>query len=92
MNLKMKGRIDYTEFHEGNHYVCVTTPAVDAYSQPNSFKLASVSSLGSVGTEVDVVVELSGYVKKKPYQDKITHENKVFRDGVVYLRVVQKVS
>ena len=88
MNFKLKGKIDHAEFYNGSHMIYVTTPAADAYSQPNSFKLRSHTELGAVGQEISCTVAISGFIRKKPYQDKNTGQQKIYREDNVFFDVV----
>lgn len=85
MNVKMKGKIVSSELYNGKHYTVLQTPAKDTYSQPSEFKVSSVINLGSVGDEVNINCNMSGYIKRKPYLDKNTGQQKVYEDVNVYL-------
>jgi hypothetical protein len=89
MQFKLKGRIDHTEFYNGNHMHVITTPAPDAYSQPSSFKVRGPVQLGPVGQEIETHVQLSGFVRRKPYKDKQTGQDKVYWEDNVFLEVIQ---
>jgi len=86
---KLKCRIDRSEFYNNKHIVNVSTPAVDAYSKPNSYKLYSERPLGNVGDEIDVSIELTGYIREKKYNDKQTGQQKVYYEDVTFLTVVE---
>ncbi len=85
MTIQLKGRIDHTEFFNGKNMTIITTPAVDAYSQPASYKLRSQAQLGAVGQEIMVDVSISGFVRKKPYTDKQTQQPKIYWEDNVFL-------
>lgn len=85
MQLSMRGKIDHTEFYNGNYITIITTPAPDAYSKPESFKLRSPNQLGAVGSEIAVTVSVRGYVRKKPYVDKSTGQQKTYWEENVFM-------
>ena len=88
MKLTINGRIDSSEFFNGKHMVIVVTPAVDAYSQPSSFKVRAQNALGNIGDEISLEVEVSGYVQRKTYQNKKTNQPDTFMEPNVYFDVL----
>lgn len=88
MNFLMNGRVDKNEFHGGNNYTYLTTPAVDAYSQPSAFKVRSPSQLGAVGTELELVCTVSGYIHVKTWKDKASGDTKTFDEAKVFFDAV----
>ncbi len=86
--MTMTFRVDHSEFYDGKHVIVGTTPAKDEFSRPSSFRLRSDKPF-SINQTVDVLVEVSGYVRKQPYEDKKTKESKIFYDGVVYWDVIE---
>jgi hypothetical protein len=81
----IKGRIQHTEFYNGKHTTVIQTPAQDAYSHPQSFKIRSEAPFGNVGDEMTADVTIRGNCRQKPYRDKQTGEQKYFWDDNVYL-------
>ena len=88
MKLTINGRIDSSEFFNGKYMVVVVTPAVDAYSQPSSFKVRAQNQLGNIGEEVALEVEVSGYVQRKTYLNKKTNQSEIFNEANVYFDVL----
>lgn len=89
MKFQLIGRIEHFENVSGKFQTVIATPAADAYSKPNSFKLKSDYSLGAVGEEITVDVELSGYVRAKPYKDKNTGYDKIFHEPNVFFQATR---
>lgn len=92
MNFTMKCRIDDAEFVNNSNFYTVSTPVPDAYSHPNSYRLRSLNQLGDVGQEIFVDVVVSGYVRRKPYQDKKTGQPKVYHEQNVFFDAVLSQS
>ena len=92
MNFKIKCRIDRTEFYNNKHIINVSTPAIDTYSKPNAFKIYSSKPLGNAGDEIEPMVELSGFIRQKKYNDKQTGQEKVYFEDVTFLNVVDAVA
>lgn len=88
MAFKMIARIESTEFHEQKYYTVVTTPAPDAFSHPNRFKVTSDQMIGQLTQAVELELSVGGIVREKPYQDKVTRQPKVFMEAQVYLNVI----
>jgi hypothetical protein len=88
----MLGRIDSSEFYNGNHYISLSTPAEDAYSKPSTFKIQSEKALGGIGEEIQVEIKISGYVKEKTYTDKNTGEIKKFSEPHVFFTVANSLK
>ena len=89
MKVQLTGRIESQDFYNGNYTTVIATPAPDAYSQPSSYKIRSSNQLGSVKSEITVWVEISGFVKDKPYKDRQTGENKIFQEANVFFEVCE---
>lgn len=86
IDFQLKGRIEETQFDNGSYRYLLVTPAPDAYSQPSSYKLQSDNQIGQPGQEVVVNVRMSGFVRKKPYNDKKTQQPKVYWEDNVILK------
>lgn len=85
VKFQLTGRIESSENINGKYHSVLATPAEDAYSKPNAFKLRSDYALGNQGEEVTCDVELTGYVREKPYKDKDTGYSKVYREPNVFM-------
>ena len=71
----VKGKITERRRHEKSFFTRVITPAPDPYSRPQTLDIRSKASLGQVGDEVVVPVQLGGYTRKPfRYTDKDTGE------------------
>lgn len=81
-------RIETSEFYSGKNYTIVSAPAPDAFSHPSRFKIQSQQVIGGQGQFIDVVLNVSGMVRVKNFQDKNTGQQKVFNESDVYLEVV----
>lgn len=88
MNINLTCRIDRSYFQNAKHYTLVSTPAVDSYSMPSSFRLTSDKDLGSKGDTIEVEVSLSGFVRGKEYVDRNTGEKKEYIDSNVFFNVI----
>ena len=84
----LKGKIIKSEFFSNQHRVTMIIPAVDAYSQPQSFRVNSDGAFGEVGSEHEVVCDMRGFVKTKKYTDKATGQPKEFEECNVYFEVI----
>lgn len=47
----------------------VNTPAPDAYGHPGTYEVRSLSTLGQIGTELQITVELRGYARSYGNKD-----------------------
>lgn len=92
IKFQLTGRIDDTQFDNGKYRYLLVTPAPDAYSQPSSYKLQSDNQLGQIGQEITVDVEMSGFVRKKPYEDKQTRQPKIYWEDNVIFRATPAVA
>lgn len=86
MNFTLKGRIEEIEFYNGKYINFIATPAPDPYSQPSSYKVHTDTQVGNAGMEVTLDITVSGYVRKKPYKDKVTGQPKVYWEDNVILK------
>jgi hypothetical protein len=84
----LTGKIIKSEFYSNQHRVTMMIPAVDQYSQPQSFRVNSDGAFGEVGSEHQVTCDLRGFVKTKKYTDKNTGQPKEFEECNVYFEVV----
>ena len=89
MKFKLKCRIDRSEFYNNKHIACVSTPAPDQYSKPNSFKIYSERPLGNVGDEIEPTVELTGFIRTKKYTDRQTNQEKTYYEDSTFLNFVE---
>lgn len=86
IKFQLTGRIESFANVDGKFHTVITTPAADAYSKPNSFKVKSDYGLGGVGSEVTCDIELTGYVRAKPYEDRQTKQPKTFMEPNVFMQ------
>lgn len=93
ISFSITGRIDDSQFDNSNgnntYRTLITTAAPDAYSQPSSYKVISDVALGAIGSEVNLDVTMTGFVRKKPYNDKKTNQPKTFWEDNYTLRARQ---
>ena len=89
MKFKLKCRIDRTELYNGKHIANVSTPSAYQYSSPNSFKIYSERPLGNVGDEIEPVVQMTGFIRQRKYNDKQTGQEKIYYDDVTFLNFVE---
>lgn len=89
LNFKLKCRIDRSEFYNNKHITNVSTPAPDQYSSPNSFKIYSERPLGNVGDEIEPVVQMTGFIRQRKYNDKQTGQEKTYYDDSTFLNFVE---
>lgn len=85
MKAILQGKLLSHSFVNGSNYYIVAEAAKDVYSQPQSFKVKSDTELGAVNSEVRLSLEIGGYIKSKPYKDKVTQQPKVFEEQIIYL-------
>jgi hypothetical protein len=71
-DMKMQVRIDSSEAYNGNYYTEVTRAAADSFSKPSTFRLRSAQPLGQQGQMIEVICNVSGYVRHYNYTDKNT--------------------
>lgn len=85
MKALLKGKILESKLVKDKTFTTIAQPAADEYQQPSQFKVMSVGTLGNIGDLVALQVNMSGYIKMRPYKDKNTGENKVYEDQILYL-------
>lgn len=71
----VKGKVTDRRRHEKSFFTRILTPAPDPYSRPQTLEIRSKATLGQVGDEVVVAVQLGGYTRKPfRFTDKETGE------------------
>jgi hypothetical protein len=89
MQMHLNGvRVESSEFYSGSNYTIVSAPAPDAFSHPSRFKVQSPNVIGGQGQFIDLVLNVSGIVRTKNFQDKNTGQMKTFNEANVYFEVV----
>lgn len=88
MQTVLKGKIISQQFVNNSSYTIVAEAAKDVYSQPSTFKVKSPQPLGADDQEVNLSVSISGYIKRKPYNDKQTGQPKIYEEQIIILDAV----
>ena len=81
-------RIEKAEVYNGKTYTVVAVPAIDQFSHPSKYRLQSMGQIGQIGSFVNVITNMQGIVRTKPYFDKQTGQQKTYDDTNVMFEVV----
>ena len=88
-DVQLIGKIEESNLFGKTWITLLITPAPDSYSQPSTFKLKSDAALGSPGDEIKATCDISGYIRRRPYKDKDTGQQKTFVEDTVNFSVTK---